>query len=285
MKKVFRINNKIIVEGGVYHITQRAPGTEKLFLEDSDYLYFLHLLKEVSSRYAVEIYSFVLMPNHVHILLKIRDVNLSEAMKKLYQRYAVYFNIKYQRKGHVFSGIYRASLCKSDFYLLAISLYIHLNPVKAGIVQRAQDYRWSSLLVYSDGKKSKFVSSDMIFNILSKEKVTAKSYYQDLVERGYKFEYENCFKSKRWLFSFAEGLKKSLLGFSELRSKEARDFLELEKKIAEVKLTKRARKPQDMAAKKYLIQQLVSTGYCREEIIFKTGLSRQTIYEILNKSS
>ncbi|MFH1504549.1 MAG: transposase [Candidatus Omnitrophota bacterium] len=284
VERVFRINNKIIIEGGVYHITQRAPGREKLFVEERDYLYFLHLFKEVSSKYILDIYSFVLMPNHLHILLKINEKNLSQAMKLLYQRYALYFNLKYQRKGHVFSGTYRTSLCNSDRYMLAISAYIHLNPVKAGIVEKAGDYRWSSIKLYLEENKSKFVKPDFILDLLSGDKDKAKEYYKNLIKAGCKFKYKNCFKDKRWLISFMEGFRKKLSQFPAIKSKEIREFLDLEKRIDSIKDVKRIRDPQKAEAKKYLIQQLLSCNYSIEDIANRLGITRQTVYRFLKEN-
>ena len=135
---------KIIVEEGVYHITQRAPGKELLFLEESDNLRFLKLLKEISIKFSLDIFCFALLSNHLHILLRIENKNLDKAMKKLFQSYAQYFNAKYYRKGHVFCGVYRASLCDNDSYLLTASLYIHLNPYKAGLTKDIFKYVFDS---------------------------------------------------------------------------------------------------------------------------------------------
>ena len=108
------VRHRLVFPGGTYHITQRAPGRELLFLEDGDRLYFLKLLKEASKKFCLAIYCFALMPNHVHLLLRIEDANLSSAMKNLFERYADYFNRKYERKGHVFCGRFRASVCSDD---------------------------------------------------------------------------------------------------------------------------------------------------------------------------
>jgi putative transposase len=279
--RIFRVKNKIIVEGGVYHVIQRAPGRERLFLEDSDYLYFLHLLKETASKYVLDIFSFVLMSNHLHILLKINTTNLPEAMKSLYQRYALYFNLKYQRKGHVFSGVYRTSLCNSDLYLLGISVYIHLNPVKAGMVEEAGDYRWSSIQLYLDEDKSKFVKSDFILGMLNKDRKEAKQSYKDLLEGYRQYKYDNCFKDKKWLNSFMNSFKRKLSNFPWVGDTSLFESLEIEKKITEIRDMGRTRDIKKIEAKKYLIQQMRSNGYSIQEIGNKLGMTRQSIYKIL----
>ena len=141
IKRIFRARKKVTEPNLVSHITQRAAGKEPLFLEDSDYLFMLARLKKVSKNRSLEIYAFCLMPNHVHILLSPREDELSLAMKELFGPYAMMFNRKYERKGHLFGGPYRQAVCMDDSYLLAASLYIHLNPVKAGIAENVLDYR------------------------------------------------------------------------------------------------------------------------------------------------
>ena len=89
----------------------------------------LGLLKEISGKHALTVLSFCLMPNHVHLLLKTGEKNLDQAMRDLFSRYATWFNRKYERKGHLFGGPYRQAVCLDDAYLLAVSIYIHLNPV------------------------------------------------------------------------------------------------------------------------------------------------------------
>jgi len=170
---------KIIVEEGVYHITQRAPGRELIFLEDNDFLSFLGILKKTSSKFSIDILCFALLPNHLHILLKIRNRNLGEAMKYLFQSYAQRFNKKYQRKGHVFCGVYRASLCRDDAYLLTASLYIHLNPYKAGLLKNPFRYKWYSLHPYVNEIKDAFIKVDYILNIINdQDRENARQLYR-----------------------------------------------------------------------------------------------------------
>jgi len=110
----FRATRKLNIPDLVSHITQRAAGKEPLFLEDNDYLFMMGLLKEIAQNYSLSIYAFCLMPNHVHILLSPREENLFDAMRDLFSRYAMRFNKKYERKGHLFGGPYRQALCFDD---------------------------------------------------------------------------------------------------------------------------------------------------------------------------
>ena len=161
--RVLMSTMKIIVEDGIYHVTQRAPGNELIFIEDNDYLRFVSLLKETVQKFQLELFCFALLPNHLHLLLKIKEKNLSEAMRYLFKRYAQWFNVKYERKGHVFCGAYRAALCCDDGHLLAASVYIHLNPLKARLTKDIFKYKWTSLNCYIQRLKNpSFVKPELI---------------------------------------------------------------------------------------------------------------------------
>ena len=155
LKRYFRASRKLNVPNIVFHITQRAVAKELLFVEDSDYLFTIWLLKEIASKYSLRLYAFCLMPNHIHLLLSPTEANLYDAMRDLFSRYAMKFNRKYERKGHLFGSPYRQAICLDDTYLLAASLYIHANPVRDGIVGGLDDWPYSNYLEWigeRDGK-------------------------------------------------------------------------------------------------------------------------------------
>jgi len=172
--------NKIIIKDGIYHLTQRAPGKEKLFMETGDYLTMLHLVKKYARDFKLDIISFCLMPNHIHLLVHINKPNLPEAMRSLFTAYAMRFNQKYKRKGHVFCGVYRAALCLDDLHLLTASLYIHLNPYKAKLAKKQYPYRWSSIDAYSNTALKSFIRRDFILNIIDDHTEKAVSLYKEI---------------------------------------------------------------------------------------------------------
>ncbi|MDZ7696567.1 MAG: transposase [Deltaproteobacteria bacterium] len=135
IKRIFRAKQKLTVPDIVSHITQRAAGKEPLFLEEADYLFMLANMKDITQKRSLEMFAFCLMPNHIHLLVSPREGELNEAMRDLFSRYAMMFNRKYERKGHLFGGPYRQAVCLDDAYLLVASLYIHMNPVRAGLVE------------------------------------------------------------------------------------------------------------------------------------------------------
>ncbi|MBW2046267.1 MAG: transposase [Deltaproteobacteria bacterium] len=276
-------SRKRIEEGGIYHLTQRAPGRELLFIEEQDYVNFLKLLKEASRKFELDIFSFALLPNHLHILLKIRGRNLAKAMKYLFQSYAQGFNKKYERKGHVFCGVYRAVLCKTDAQLLATSLYIHLNPFKAGLTKNVLNYKWFSLEPYLKDIKIIWVNPKFVLSIIDENIDRARIMYKNLIFKWKKFKQESFlqdnYAGKKFFQSFMEWAKKRAFLFSP-KSK-LTPFLELEKKINEFSSKKRIKYPKEKEAFKYLVEQLRSQGYSYKEISFRLGFTRTTICKLL----
>ena len=133
-----------------YHIINRGIEKRFIFRQKSDYLKFLEYLHRYKRKFDWIIYCFCLMPNHFHLLIQTKENPLGTIMKSLQTAYGVYFNHKYKRIGPVFSGRYKSIICQKDEYLLQVSKYIHLNPVKAGLVKRPTDYPYSSYKQYVD---------------------------------------------------------------------------------------------------------------------------------------
>ena len=185
VKRIFRAKRKLTLPNLVSHITQRAAGKDPLFIEDSDYLFMLASLKDVSKKRSLEVYAFCLMPNHIHLLVSPREDELNEPMRDLFSSYAMMFNRKYERKGHLFAGPYRQSMCLDDAYLLAASLYIHMNPARAGLVTNPMEYRWSSVKLYNDqNMPHSFVDPGFVLGSLADDEHAQKKIYRDLLNKG-----------------------------------------------------------------------------------------------------
>jgi len=277
---------KVILGESFYHVTQRAPGRELLFLEDRDYLRFLHLLKKTAKNFSLDILCFALLTNHLHILLKTKERNLDKAMKHLFQSYALGFNAKYERKGHVFCGVYGAVLVKADAQLIVTSLYIHLNPYKAHLTDNMFKYRWFSLDPYIKRIKTNTIKFKFILSIFDKDISKAQEQYRDLMASVKKIKYKNILKDnnavKNFFEYFARWSKgKTLVPF---RKSDINSFLDLEKKLNETKFKKRVNKPADKKAILYLIEQLHAQGYSYEEIASRIGCSRMSVYRLVKES-
>jgi len=297
IQRYFRATSKLNVPNLVLHITQRAAGREPLFIEDDDYLAMLVLLKEVSARYALRIFAFCLMPNHLHLLFSPTAENLYDAMKFLFSRYAMRFNKKYERKGHLFGGPYRQALCLDNSYLLAASLYIHLNPLKAGLARDALRYRWSSYRLYhEENPPQSFVDPDFILGMLAAgDQARARKMYRDLLLQGRKIDTEDILEQEDSIDRFRSKLDAFISKFlnradgavqtAQLLSLDVTSNDEIQKLIEKARGAKWQRSPASRDANKYLIEQLLARGYKRAEIAQRLGMSRKTIYNILQSST
>lgn len=278
IKRYFRSRGKLDFEGALTHVTQHASGRDPLFLEESDYLHMLHLIKKASERFKLKVLSFVLMPNHLHILMKLCEANLKSAMKYLFQLYAIYFNNKYDRKGHVFCGAYRSALCFDDIYLIAASLYIHLNPVRRGLAINPADYRWSSCgLFVTEVNFDAFVDYRFILNIIDDNIDKARRAYKELLSRMETNRIEGILDQPKAL----ENIVDVLIGSNITKKYSFLSNVELDKIIKELHTKKRLRSPQEIKARRFLIEQLRARGFNITEIAKKLRLSRQLIHNFL----
>lgn len=141
-------NARTWFEGAKFHVTSRGIRRSSLFFEDEDYEKYLVLLEEIKVTYPFVLQSYCLMTNHTHLQITMQEIPLSSIMKNLNTKYAKYFNKKYQFTGHVFEKRYRAELLNSVEYEIDVSKYIHLNPVKASMVEVPEEYPWSSYRFY-----------------------------------------------------------------------------------------------------------------------------------------
>lgn len=156
---------RIEYPGAYYHVLSRGNGNQDIFLSDKDRFVFLDLLKELSERFNIEIYAYALMSNHYHLLLKTLDGNLSRAMQWFGTTYTRRFNWFNDKNGHLFQGRFKSIIVENDTYLLRLSFYIHRNPIRAGIVERLANFRWSSYLYYAYGKKTpSWLKTNLILN-------------------------------------------------------------------------------------------------------------------------
>jgi putative transposase len=136
---------RMYLPGMPYHIVQRGNNREVCFIEPENYQFYLQLWQELSRRYDVRVHAYVLMTNHIHFLATPdTESGLSNTLKVVGSRYAQYVNKTYRRTGTLWEGRHRSSLVQSEPYLLTCMRYIELNPVRAGMVERPEEYKWSS---------------------------------------------------------------------------------------------------------------------------------------------
>jgi len=145
---------RIEYSGALYHVLSRGNGSQDIFLSDKDRRRFVDLVQELSERFNIDVYAYVLMGNHYHLLLKTPDANLSKGMQWFGTTYTRQFNLLNSQSGHLFQGRFKSIIVENDAYLLRLSCYIHRNPLRAGIVDRLVDFTWSSYPCYAYGKKA-----------------------------------------------------------------------------------------------------------------------------------
>lgn len=143
---------RIEFEGALYHILSRGNERRDIFLHDNDRFSFLDTLGELSERFEVVVYAYVLMGNHYHLLIKTNRPNVSKSMQWFGATYTRRFNLRHARSGHLFQGRFKSIIVENDAYLTQLSCYIHRNPLRAGMVDRLSGYRWSSYPAYAYGK-------------------------------------------------------------------------------------------------------------------------------------
>ena len=132
--------------GAHYHVINRGNAGGNIFKTKKDREKFLNYLGKAVDRFSLTIHTYCLMSNHYHLLVETPKTNLSAAMQWFSVSYAVYYNRRHQRRGHLFEGRFKALLIEADAYLKELSRYIHLNPVRAKLVEKPAAYKWSSYL-------------------------------------------------------------------------------------------------------------------------------------------
>ncbi len=136
----------------IYHVMIRGNNKQEIFIDDQDRLFFLKILRECRDRNEFDLYAYCLMSNHVHMLIKTRELPLEHIFRRIGTRYAIWFNHKHNRVGHLLQDRYKSECVEDEQYFLTVFRYILQNPVKAGIKNRPEQYRWSSYNELLDDK-------------------------------------------------------------------------------------------------------------------------------------
>jgi putative transposase len=184
---------RIEFPGAFYHVLARGNNRQKIFKDEEDYRVYIQRLKRYHERYKFILYAYVLMPNHIHLLIQTGIFPLSKVMQGLQQSYTYYFHRKYQTVGHLFQGRYKAILCERDAYLLELVRYIHLNPVRAGLVNNPDSYPWSSHLVYLGYLDQPYVENDLVLEMLSDDESEQSKIYWQFIADGIAKEHQDTF--------------------------------------------------------------------------------------------
>ena len=170
--------------GAFYHVICRGNQRQAIFRSDADREYYLERLEDYRRRYGCNVYAYVLMSNHVHLLIETGKVPLNKIMQGLQLRYTGYFNRKYKKVGHLFQGRYKAILCDRHAYLLELVRYLHLNPGRMRVPMDPWRYRWSSHGAYLGKTGLVKVETAVVLGELAKSVGQARQAYLRFMAEG-----------------------------------------------------------------------------------------------------
>lgn len=167
----------------VYHILTRGNNRHDVFKDEKDYMRYSEILQRYKERFKFKLYHYVLMKNHIHLVLETTEKggSLAELMKGINISYAQYYKGRYKHIGHFWQDRYKSIIISKDDYLLACGSYVELNPVRAKTVEDPKDYRWSSHNTYAYGKKNLLVDEHPIYMRLSEDEAGRRKRYREFI--------------------------------------------------------------------------------------------------------
>jgi len=175
---------RIAPDEHVYHILTRGNNRQDVFKDEKDYKKYIEILQRYKEKYKFKLYHYVLMRNHVHLILEMtqKSGKLSDIMKGINLSYAQYYKNRYRHIGHFWQDRYKSIIISRDDYLLACASYVELNPVRAKAVEAPEDYKWSSYKAYAYGKKDSIVDEQIIYKELSKSETERRKKYREFIK-------------------------------------------------------------------------------------------------------
>lgn len=177
-----------ITEPGFYHIINRGVERRNIYLEAEDYDFFVSLLTKLSKDYNVIVHSYCLMTNHYHILLELKEANISKAIQFLNDKYSKYFNKKYNRSGHLWQGRFASYFLYDDMHFWYVVKYIERNPIKANIVKQIDQYKYQSFFQWKFKLEHyTLIKNSKIFDmtLLEYEEFISSDIQEDVLEKIY----------------------------------------------------------------------------------------------------
>lgn len=172
---------RFVLPGHPQHAIQRGNNRQPTFFADEDYRFYLNCLNDAAQRYHCAVHAYVLMTNHVHLLISPSDLEgLSQTLQHVGRRYVRYINHVYRRSGTLWEGRYKATLVDSERYLLTCYRYVELNPIRAHMVAHPGDYPWSSYAAHALGKDNQLIQDHALYLALGRTPKSRQQEYQAL---------------------------------------------------------------------------------------------------------
>jgi putative transposase len=211
---------RLAFPGALYHITSRGNLRGDIFFENSDKARFLDILSRTKKRYGYLLHAYVFMDNHYHLIVETPQANIAQIMQNINTSYTIYVNTKYNRRGHLFQGRYTSIIVEKDSYLLELSRYIHLNPVRAHLVESPEHYLWSSCSDYCGLSRDVTVDVSDILSFFSKDRREAMKKYREFVSASKGTHMSNPFSELQAGFilgstSYVQQIQEVLKGLKE----------------------------------------------------------------------
>ncbi|HOX41795.1 MAG TPA: transposase [bacterium] len=173
---------RFLLSKSYYHIMTRGNNRNVVFRSDVDYQYFLELIAKYKLEHPFDLYHYCLMPNHTHFLIQTKQaLDFSIFMKKLNLAYFHHYRREYGWVGHFWQDRYKSQAVGKDAYFVQCGKYIELNPVRANIVEKPEDHRYSSYQYYSEGKPDHLITTDFIYEVMGKDDIWRQRQYKQLV--------------------------------------------------------------------------------------------------------
>jgi len=243
---------------GHYHIMNRGVGRRIIFKEEVDYQEFEKLMCFHAKNCGITIHNYCLMSNHYHLLIEIQQENLSKFMRQLNMNYAIYFNKKYKRAGHLWQGRFKSWLVTDEAYLYTLMLYIEQNPIKAKIVERLEEYPYSSYNYFISNDMPECLNDSWIVENHKKDREAIKEMLNSRVD------------------------------YSELQElKRASSLMEapnIDKKPNEKRLRKMFKDITDIKKRNKKIVKVYEKGYSQHLIAKVLGLNQATVNRIIKRT-
>ncbi len=176
---------RIELSGGLYHVTSRGDRREDIYHDDADRLAWLEVLAQCCERFNWAIHAWCQMSNHYHLIVETAEANLSAGMRQLNRVYTQSVNRRHRRVGHVFQGRYKAILVERDSYLLELSRYVVLNPVRAAMVGHARQWKWSSYrAMVGEDVRPPWLNTEWILGQFGAQRARQITRYVEFVQQG-----------------------------------------------------------------------------------------------------
>ena len=153
---------------GIYHIILRGINQQVIFEQDEDYEQFIETIKKYKAISGYKIFAYCLMSNHIHLIIKEENESIEQIIKRVAGSYAYWYNWKYYRKGHLFQDRFKSEPIEDEKYLMTVIRYVHQNPLKAGMTQKVEDYKYSSYNEYADDT-TELIDKDFVYEMISRE--------------------------------------------------------------------------------------------------------------------